>query len=256
MIPENIPKALERNISAFDADTRRYGGYAYTSIERWSARVATARQSDELHRMLLSHFPAEALHVTDIGCGDGTFTVEIARVVGPASIHGIDPASAAVDAARRRPVPAEIARRLSFEVGNIYEIKNRNRDFNVPSVAVVRGVLHHLDNPRAAIARLADEFRSVIALEPNGYNPVMKAIEKLSSYHREHDEKSYWPPSLNHWFRESGFSVVEQRFFCLVPYFCPTAAAQLLKKAEPLVESIPVIRHIACGTNLVLYKRL
>jgi SAM-dependent methyltransferase len=245
---------MERNVSAFDSDAVLHGGYVYTAIDRWSSRVATARQSAKLIRMLLAHFPA-AVHITDIGCGDGAFTLEIARTVHPSSIRGVDPAAGAIDAARRQSLPGHIAGIVSFETGGIYDIENRHKDSGEPSLAVVRGVLHHLDDPRAAIARLACEFTSVLVLEPNGYNPIMKAIEKFSSYHRQHDEKSYWPPALNRWFRGCGYSVVEQRFFGLVPYFCPTTAAKVLNAVEPLIEPVPLFRQIACGTNLVLYRR-
>jgi hypothetical protein len=125
-----------------------------------------------------------------------------------------------------------IATAVSFDVGNIYDIENCHRNQSGPSVAVIRGVLHHLDNPRAAIARLAGEFDSVIALEPNGFNPMMKAIERFSAYHRAHDEKSYWPPALNQWFTDRQYVVIEQKYFCLVPYFCPTPAAKVFESGR------------------------
>jgi SAM-dependent methyltransferase len=238
----------ERNIEAFNRDTVSHGGYVYTSVDRWASRVATGKQTDELIRMLQEHFP-RSIRIADIGCGDGTFTLEMVERFNPAFIRGIDPAAEAVDVARRR-IPAGKSKNVSFELGNIYDVGGNDGE-----VAVVRGVLHHLDNPKAAIAQLACQFSSVIALEPNGYNPAMKMIERLSSYHRRHDEKSYWPPRLNQWFREHGFSVVSQRFFCLVPYFCPTVIAKALKAVEPLVEALPVARKFACGTNLILYKK-
>ncbi len=83
----------------------------------------------------------------------------------------------------------------------------------------------------------------------------MKLIEKTSTYHKEHDEKSYWPPKLNGWFQQEGFSVVAQKYFCLVPYFCPTGPAKMLAFAEPVVEAIPGVRQLLCGTNLVLYRK-
>jgi SAM-dependent methyltransferase len=208
----------ERNIAAFDADTAVHGGYVYTAVDRWSSRYATGRQTDE----------PPSVRVVDIGCGDGTFTLEIAERFRPSAVRGIDPAGNAVAAARAR----------------------------MPHLAIVRGVLHHLDRAKDAIAQLARQFTSVIALEPNGYNPGLKIIEKMSRYHRQHDEKSYWPPALNRWFEQAGFSVVAQRFLCLVPYFCPTAAAKILGFVEPAVESLPLARHVACGTNLVLYRRM
>jgi len=242
-------RTLERNVEVFNADTAAHGGYVYTAVDRWSSRHATGRQTEELVGMLAENFPP-AVRMVDIGCGDGTFTLEIAERFGPAAIRGIDPAGKAVDAARAR-IPPGLSRSVSFEVGSIYGVQNKGE-----SVAVVRGVLHHLDRPRVAIAQLAREFAAVIAVEPNGYNPVMKIIEKASGYHRQHDEKSFWPPRLNRWFRQEGYWVVAQKFFCLVPYFCPTLAAKTLGKAEPAIESLPVVRQICCGTNLVLYRRL
>jgi 2-polyprenyl-3-methyl-5-hydroxy-6-metoxy-1,4-benzoquinol methylase len=173
--------------------------------------------------------------IVDIGCGDGTFTLDIAERFRPASIRGVDPAANAIAAAGRR-IPARFTDLVSYEVGDIYSLKSRGEQ-----LAIARGVLHHLDRPRDAIAQLAREFTFVLASEPNGYNPAMKVIEKASAYHRRHDEKSYWPPDLDRWFRHEGFSVVSRKFFCLVPY---------------LVERLPGVRQVCCGTNQVLYKKL
>jgi len=199
--------------------------------------------------MLAANFP-RSVHIVDIGCGDGAFTIEIAERFRPSAIRGIDPARNAIDAARAR-ISSQVSGSVTFEVGNIYDVENKGE-----TAAVVRGVLHHLDRPRAAIGRLTRQFTSLIVLEPNGYNPVMKIIERASEYHRQHEEKSYWPPTLNRWFMQEGFSVKAQKFFCLVPYFCPTTVAKILGRAEPTVEALPVVRQICCGTNLVLYRRL
>jgi SAM-dependent methyltransferase len=241
--------ASERNIAAFNSDTVAHGGYVYTSNDRWSSRYATGRQSDELIRMLMNNVDP-ATRVVDIGCGDGTFTLDIAERFGPGSIRGIDPAANAIAAAGRR-IPARFTDLVSYEVGDIYDLKSRGEQ-----LAIARGVLHHLDRPQEAIAQLAREFTLVLALEPNGYNPVMKVIERASAYHRQHDEKSYWPPDLDRWFKREGFSVLSRKFFCVVPYFCPTRAAHLLASIESTVERVPGVRQVCCGTNLVLYKRL
>jgi SAM-dependent methyltransferase len=239
----------ERNISTFNSDTERHGGYVYTSVDRWSTRVATERQTDEIIRLLKSNF-ARSSRVADIGCGDGTYTLEIAKRFGPHSIRGIDAAKAAVDVARQR-IPDELSEMISYEVGSIYGIQALPGE----TVAALRGVLHHLDDPAAAIKQLASQFQSVVALEPNGYNPAMKFIEKTSTYHREHDEKSYWPPRLNGWFESNGYTTRSQKSFGLVPYFCPVRIGKVLKAVEPWVERLPILRGVACGGNLMLYTR-
>ena len=244
----NPVSAPERNIAAFNSDTVAHGGYVYTSNDRWSSRYATGRQSDELIRMLTDNVD-RTTRIVDIGCGDGTFTLDIAERFRPASIRGIDPAANAITAAGSR-IPERFTDLVSYEVGDIYNLKSRGEH-----LAIARGVLHHLDRPEEAIAQLAREFKFVLALEPNGYNPVMKVIEKASAYHRQHDEKSYWPPTLDRWFEREGLSVVSRKFFCVVPYFCPTPAARLLASAESVVERLAGVRQVCCGTNLVLYEK-
>jgi ubiquinone/menaquinone biosynthesis C-methylase UbiE len=244
---EDQKSLAEKNIDTFNADTERLGGYVYTAVDRWSTQYATGRQTDALIGMLAKHVPKSS-RIVDIGCGDGTFTIQIAQRFGPSAIRGIEPAAKAVEAARTR-IPQNLRDVVSFEVGSIYDFASKGEE-----VAVARGVLHHLDRPEAAIAHLARQFKSVLVLEPNGYNPALKLIEKLSTYHREHDEKSYWPGALNRWFRGQGLNVVDQNFLCLVPYFCPTPIARLLSIAEPVVECLPVIRQTCCGTNLAFYR--
>ena len=243
---EDRESLAEKNIDSFNADAERLGGYRYTAVDRWSTQHATAKQTDALIDMLAKHVPKSS-RIVDIGCGDGTFTIQLAERFGPSAMR-IDPAANAVEAARKQ-IPENLRDAISFEVGNIYDFENKGEE-----VAVARGVLHHLDRPETAIAHLAHQFKSVLILEPNGYNPALKLIEKLSRYHREHDEKSYWPGALNRWFREQGLTAVEQNYLCLVPYFCPTPVAKLLSIAEPAFEYLPLIRQICCGTNLAFYR--
>jgi len=72
----------ERNIRAFNNDITSHGGYVYATGERWSSRVTTERQTDEIVSLLERNFPP-SVKVADLGCGDGTFTIEIAMVPSP-----------------------------------------------------------------------------------------------------------------------------------------------------------------------------
>jgi len=238
----------ERNIQTFNADTAALGGYVYTAIDRWSSKCATGRQTEELAQLLKAHFPP-TVRIADVGCGDGTFTVDLAEKFRPASIRGVDPASNAIAAGRAR-IPPHLAGSVSFEVGDIYNVENKGED-----LAIGRGVLHHVDRLEDAIARMAQQFKTVIILDPNGFNPVLKVIEKVSPYHRKHDEKSWAPSRITRAFKSHGFTVVSMKYFVLVPYFCPTPLAKFLSKCEPIVEAVPGVREISCGSILALYQR-
>jgi hypothetical protein len=114
-------------------------------------------------------------------------------------------------------------------------------------IAVLRGVLHHLPKLEEGIRIACRLARRIVVMEPNGYNPVLKIIEKTSRYHIEHQEQSFPPVRLRRLFREQGGRVVKQEYVGLVPFFCPDAAARLLKIMEPFVERTPLLRQVACG---------
>jgi len=151
-------------------------------------------------------------------------------------------------------VPKKYMKLIKFRVDNIYELDFLKKEGNY-NIALVKGVLHHLYYPQKAIKNLSRYFEYILVLEPNGYNPILKVIEKTSAYHRQHEEKSYSTKTLNNWFSEEGYQVVEQYVFGTVPYFCPKWIAILLKRSEAFVEKIPVIRVVLCGSSLTLYKR-
>jgi len=211
--------------------------------------VATERQTQAMVSMLRHHFPG-AMRLLDVGCGDGSCTAELASHLPQTQIVAFDASPKAVERAQTRFADRPLMR---FQPGSAYEIENLQA--GTFDVAVVRGLLHHLYEPEKAIHSLAKVVDAVLIVEPNGANPIMKAIERFSAYHRAHEEKSYWPPSLNGWFRDSGFTLLEQQFVCLVPYFCPEWMARMLKFSEPLVESVPLVRFVACGTNVAVYRK-
>lgn len=242
----------EKNINVFNKDISRKANYLYTEDDLYSAVVATKKQTDELSKLIAKFFPKK-IKIIDIGCGDGKYTMELFKNLSPSIIVGIDPAENAISVAKKRVVK-KYKGRIIFRTGNIYDIDKlvKNKEFDL---AVIRGVLHHLYRPRKAIKHISNTFPSVIVLEPNGYNPILKIIEKTSSYHRAHEEKSYWPPLLNQWFEKQGYRVLDQKFFGLVPYFCPDNIAKFLKSIEVFLEEIIFLNKLYCGTNLILYRK-
>jgi hypothetical protein len=122
-------------------------------------------------------------------------------------------------------------------------------------IAVLRGVLHHTDDPERALAVAMALAPVTIVLEPNGNNPVLKLIERISPYHRAHGERSFFPFTIRNWARRAGGRVVSQRAINLVPIFSPDWLAQTCKTAEPLVEALPLMRDITCGQYVFRIER-
>ncbi len=226
-----------REEAPFQRDMAAGGGYLYTTNAPWSARVALERQTEEVLRA--ADFAGRS--VLDVGCGDGAMTLDLYDRGGAERIEAIDPAANAISVAASRRGD----RRIQFSVCSAYELPFPDQAFDI---AHLRGVLHHMDRPEAAISEAARVARTVVVLEPNGLNPVMKLIEKVSPYHRAHGERSFRPGQLRQWMENAGLSVAFDSFSCLVPYFCPEPVARLLKRLEPVVEKTPLIRAVGCGT--------
>lgn len=230
---------------AFDRDIDRHGGYVYVTNNRLSSRLATDPQVELI--LGLAHF--EGRKVLDVGCGDGTFSVRYWDLGHPSRLVGVDPAEKAVAVANGRKGD----RPLEFTLGSGAHLPYPNRDFDV---AILQGVLHHTDSPADTIREVLRVAPEIIVVEPNGYSPILKVLEKLSSYHRAHHEQSYTSRTLDRWVREAGGEVLERRFAILVPYFCPNWLARGLKRMEPLVEAMPVVRRFACAVYVFQARSL
>lgn len=241
-------KIIKDNVHRFDDDVRKSGSYVYTS-EKLSARLANARISESIAKS----YDFSGKRILDLGCGDGTYTLEF-PALNAMDVLGIDPAEVAVEAANRRARNAGLDGVVRFEVGNIYALKEQLGDRTFDCV-VLRGVLHHLPDPKKAIDCIAALANTVIILEPNGYNPVLKLLERFSSYHVEHEERSFLSSTIKTWCESAGLKVEKIGYLNLVPMFCPDWMAKACRSVEPLVESIPLVREIACGQCIIVAKR-
>lgn len=242
-----------QNVLAFNADIKNDGRYKYTDFDRYSVYIATKRQTEEIVKLLKTHTSLSS-SILDVGCGDGTFTFEIYNKISPKKIVGFDKAQSAIKVAQKS-VKVKDRDKVFFHHGDVYDAHKMFKK-NSFDIVVIRGVLHHVDNPKKAIKSLSMLSNKFIVLEPNGYNPILKVIEKISPYHRAHEEKSYLPHRLNNWFGQNSFIKRNQIYFSIVPYFCPELIARTLKSIEPIIEKMHVVKLLFCGTNLVYYERV
>jgi len=239
---------IKKNADQFDEDVRRTGSYGYTA-ERLSSQLANARIS----RSIREAYDFRDKTVLDLGCGDGTYSLEFPGF-GARRVLGIDPAAVAVQAATEKARAAALGGVVQFEVGNLYELEPHvvNGGFDC---VVLRGVLHHLPDAQGALTALAKVAPTMLVLEPNGLNPVLKVLEAVSAYHVAHEERSFTPGQLRRWLEDSGFRVTTSTLLNLVPMFCPNWMARPLRLVEPMVERIPGLRDIVCGQIVLVGER-
>lgn len=228
----------------FESDIETYGRYQYTGSDRFSTVRANRRFSD----MILAAADMRGRRVVDVGCGDGTYTVLLGYESGAASVLGIDPAPSAIAAARAKPTGAPV----SFRHGTAATLLAEGAQFDV---AVYRGVIHHVAEPAAEIKAALHLAPVVVFLEPNGTNLVLKLLERFSTYHRAHDEKSYTASTYRTWIAAGGGRVRSLSYFGLVAYFSPEWLARTGARLEPIVERIAGLRAIACGQLTIVAER-
>ena len=226
----------ERSIGEFNKDVAAHDGYVYATGERLSCRLSNRRMT----RAVVELGDLAGKRVIDIGCGDGTYSRELIEA-GASQVLGIDAAEVAVRRAEEKFGSFE---NLRFQVCDVYALEEPEQRYDV---AVLRGFLHHLYDVERAIDRISRMARQIVVVEPNGYNPVLKVIERVSPYHRKHEEKSYPPRRLDRWFEGRGGRVVSSQYIGLVPMFCPDLLARVCKSVEPLVERTPLLRNLCCA---------
>jgi precorrin-6B methylase 2 len=237
---------VDKDCAPFEQDIEDLGAYRYTGDAGLSAQMANERYT----RMILSCAEFAERTVVDVGAGDGTYTAELARLSRARSIVAVEPSAKAV--ARAEAAYRDTCPNLEFMCGTSAHLLEGGRRFDI---AVYRGVLHHVSEPRTELKNALKLADTVILLEPNGLNPAMKVVERLSSYHRKHREQSFRPGSLRRWIAEVEGDCARVCFFGLVPYFCPDRLARFGRLLEPLVERIPGLRTVCCGQYVLVARR-
>ena len=229
----------------FDQDIVKNGGYLYSQKPSKSSFLANRR----LTQATLDLLDLKNKKIIDVGCGDGVFTNDLYECGKPKLMIGTDLAGKAVAEAQKKY--ARNSKNISFKTESCYEISFPDKSFDV---AIARGLLHHLADPQKAISemfRVADE---IFIIEPNGNNPILKIIEKLSLYHRKHQEKSYFPSKITDWIFAAGGKIEKEEYLGLVPFFCPDFLAVFLKKIELLVER-SFLKRFLCAVVVIKAKK-
>jgi 2-polyprenyl-3-methyl-5-hydroxy-6-metoxy-1,4-benzoquinol methylase len=236
-------KEVKNNVNVFNKDVELNQGYKYTTNAPFSAVVANKR----LTKATLDNLPSNVKTLIDIGCGDGTYTSELKLIRKDLTFAGTDPAEKAIDHAKQN-YPE-----IDFFISNILvqeSFTNRYYDMSIH-----RGVLHHLSDQQEAIKNTFLLADYMLIIEPNGNNPVLKYIEKHSSYHIEHEEQSFTSKQLKKWCLNAGWEISATQFVGFVPMFFPTILSKIVYFFQPFLEKIPLIRFFFSAQIIILCKK-
>lgn len=167
--------------------------------------------------------------VLELGCGDGTFALEVlSRRY--RRVDALDKSAAAIERARQRST----ADHLRFRVADV--TAHRYAPGEHWDGAFLIGFLHHV-KPWAAsvVTRLAAVAPRVVVMEPNGNQPLRRLLEYLPSYRRA-GEESFTLGQLVRMFDYAGYRLERLRTINLFPPFTPDALYPLGVRAERWLE--------------------
>ncbi|MBK0417989.1 methyltransferase domain-containing protein [Leucobacter sp. CSA1] len=155
------------------------------------------------------------MRVLDVGSGPGTITADLAELVAPGRVVGVDASEEVVGTARRDGVERDLAN-LEFTTGDAYALEFADASFDVVHA---HQVLQHVGDPVAMLRemRRVTAAGGVVAARDVDYEGVIwspgspELSEWLDLYLRVHRGVSGEPAAGRHlkaWARRAGFGEV------------------------------------------------
>ncbi|WP_106848627.1 class I SAM-dependent methyltransferase [Blastococcus sp. Marseille-P5729] len=132
------------------------------------------------------------LSLLDVGCGPGTITADLAAVVAPGRVVGLEAAPEVLVAAGENAEAAGVAHRISFEEGDVYALPYDDDSFDVVHA---HQVLQHLSDPIAALREMRRVCRpgGVVAARDVDYGAIafFPAISGIQQWQRVYRDTAY-----------------------------------------------------------------
>jgi SAM-dependent methyltransferase len=135
----------------------------------------------------------------DCGCGSGSITVGLAKLVEPGQVTGIDISEAEVERSRARATEANVSN-ISFEVGNINQLEFTDNSFDA---LFSHNVLEHIPGPSQVLQEMHRVLKSggvigIRDLDTGGFlfNPDHELLERWCVIHEADIESTGGHPRI------------------------------------------------------------
>ena len=188
--------------------------YVYRDSAHFTKHVA--RRTGGSHAAFFLPHLRPGMSLLDCGCGPGSITIDLAEVVSPGQVIGVDVDVGQIELAQKLAAERGIPN-VRFETGDIYELSFPDDSFDA---VFAHGVLEHLRQPGQALT----EVRRV--LKPGGIVGVRsvdldglllatpasllaQTVDLMVRLHKHNGGNQYFGKHLRASLREAGFTGVE-----------------------------------------------
>jgi 2-polyprenyl-3-methyl-5-hydroxy-6-metoxy-1,4-benzoquinol methylase len=212
---------MDRETSARHADGWEYGrtmtadsGTRYTHGHAPSVLASHRRRTAANSAgYLLPHLTA-GTSILDVGCGPGTITLDLARLVDGGRVVGVDASPEAIDIARLAAQGS--GTEVSFEVDDVCGLRYGDGAFDVVHA---HQLLHHVGDPVAALREMGRVCRpgGLVAVRDADYagmtwSPSDPRLDRWSALFREQARRNGGEPDAGRrllgWAHAAGFADV------------------------------------------------
>ena len=236
-------KTQKQNVNEFNIDIRKNKGYKYTTNAKYSSLVSNNRITNATEQLI----PMNTASIIDIGCGDGTYTCILKEKFKNIQFTGIDPANDAIELAKEKNLE------INFLIGDLLDESTLPKDKY--ELGIIRGVLHHLPNAYKGLENSKKLSDTLIIIEPNGNNPILKWIEKKSAYHIAHEEQSFTSNQLIRWIKLMNYKIVKIDYIGFIPFFFPTLLSKIIFFFQPYLEKIYPLKKYFAAQIIILCQK-
>lgn len=149
-------------------DTERREFYSLNNAEAQQTYVGVRRANDWVG-FFLPHLK-RGFSVLDCGCGVGSITLDIAELVTPSNVIGVDMDEGQLEIARASAKERGLPN-VTFEQGNVYELRF---DPGIFDAVLAHTLLYHLSDPLRALKELRRVLKpgGIVAISDDDMNTI------------------------------------------------------------------------------------
>jgi ubiquinone/menaquinone biosynthesis C-methylase UbiE len=152
-----------------EANEKYLPGYTANASRFMACRTAPSHAAFLLPRL------RSGLRLLDVGCGPGSITLGLARLVSPAEVVGLDQECSQIELARGSAAAQDL-NNVRFEVSSLYKLPFPDGMFDV---VFAHAVFEHLREPMAALSEIRRVLKSegLVALRSPDWGGFLVAPE-------------------------------------------------------------------------------